>query len=132
MSGVIKELHGLSDWRLTYIHVTYLGFPSPTMDEFERAAAAFPDLDDTFSPSATQPIGGGGFPSLEDEDDFGMPATAPGNPSGAGLDDGDGFDEFERATSAFPALDGNDGPANAPSLEVRTKIRRGRRLLIEV
>ncbi|KAG8745579.1 hypothetical protein FRC12_014512 [Ceratobasidium sp. 428] len=91
------------------------------MDEFERAAAAFPDLDDTFSPSATQPTvgGAGGFPALEDEDDFGMPMGAPSQPAagGAGLGAADGLDEFERATSAFPALDDVEGPANAPSLE---------------
>lgn len=92
---------------------------SPTMDEFERAAAAFPDLDDAFSPSVSQPTGGGGggFPALDDEDDFGMPASAPSIP-GAGFGDADNLDEFDRAVSAFPALDGDDGPANAPSLEV--------------
>ncbi|QRV83821.1 clathrin light chain [Ceratobasidium sp. AG-Ba] len=90
------------------------------MDEFERAAAAFPDLDDTFSPGATtQTLGGAGaFPALDDEDDFGMPTSAPSNPGpGIGLGDGDGLDEFERATSAFPALDDVEGPASAPSLQ---------------
>lgn len=91
------------------------------MDDFERAAAAFPDLDDTFSPTATQPTGGGGggFPALDDEDDFGMPVggTAPNNP-GIGFDSDGNLDEFDRATSAFPALDGDDGLAHAPSLEV--------------
>ncbi|KAG9090761.1 hypothetical protein FRC07_012019, partial [Ceratobasidium sp. 392] len=89
------------------------------MDEFERAAAAFPDLDDTFSPGPTQPSVGGasGFPALEDEDDFGMPTGAPSQPSAGGIGLGDGLDEFERATSAFPALDDVEGPATAPSLE---------------
>jgi hypothetical protein len=89
------------------------------MDEFERAAAAFPDLDDTFSPGISQPTGGGGasFPALDDEDDFGMPTTAPSN-LGVGFGDADNLDEFDRAASAFPALDGDEGPANAPSLEV--------------
>ncbi|KAF8747807.1 Ubiquinone biosynthesis monooxygenase COQ6, mitochondrial [Rhizoctonia solani] len=61
------------------------------MDEFERAAAAFPDLDDTFSP--------------------GIPSSLLSSLGG-----GEGLDEFERAASAFPALDGDDGIA-APSLE---------------
>lgn len=102
-------------------HVTNQGSVSPTMDDFERAAAAFPDLDDTFSPGIAQTTagGGGGFPALDDEDDFGMPAAAPSNPS-AGFGDADDLDEFDRAASAFPALDGDDGPANAPSLEVGT------------
>ncbi|KAG8736200.1 hypothetical protein FRC10_009575 [Ceratobasidium sp. 414] len=87
------------------------------MDEFERAAAAFPDLDDTFSSGPTPSVGGPtAFPALED-DEFGMPTSAPSQPT-AGLGVVDGFDnEFERATSAFPALDDVEGPANAPSLE---------------
>lgn len=81
------------------------------MDEFERAAAAFPDLDDTFSPGLqSTTVGGTGFPALDD--DFGAPASAPL------AVEGDGLDEFERAASAFPALDVVDGPPSAPSLEV--------------
>ncbi|GAB1523591.1 Clathrin light chain [Rhizoctonia solani] len=84
------------------------------MDEFERAAAAFPDLDDTFSPGipSSAPIGGTNFPELDD--DFGDPAPAPAPVQSLG--GGEGLDEFERAASAFPALDGDDGIA-APSLE---------------
>ncbi|CAE6423756.1 unnamed protein product [Rhizoctonia solani] len=86
------------------------------MDEFERAAAAFPDLDDTFSPGApsSAPIGGTNFPALNDDDDFdfGAPAVAPVQNLGGGGE----LDEFERAASAFPALDGDEG-ISAPSLE---------------
>ncbi|CAE6462677.1 unnamed protein product [Rhizoctonia solani] len=86
------------------------------MDEFERAAAAFPDLDDTFSPGApsSAPIGGTNFPALNDDDDFdfGAPAAAPVQNLGGGGE----LDEFERAASAFPALDGDEG-ISAPSLE---------------
>ncbi|EUC61822.1 clathrin light chain, partial [Rhizoctonia solani AG-3 Rhs1AP] len=83
------------------------------MDEFERAAAAFPDLDDTFSPGApsSAPIGGMSFPALDD-DDFGTPASVPVQNIGGGGD----LDEFERAASAFPALDGDEG-ISAPSLD---------------
>ncbi|KAJ1304962.1 hypothetical protein OPQ81_006094 [Rhizoctonia solani] len=81
------------------------------MDEFERAAAAFPDLDDTFSPGAPSsgPVGVTSFPDLDD--DFGAPAPAPAQQLGGGE-----LDEFERAASAFPALDGEEG-ISAPSLE---------------
>jgi hypothetical protein len=86
------------------------------MDEFERAAAAFPDLDDTFSPGIPQSTGLGAtnFPALDD--DFGAPTTAT---LSTATDDADPLDEFQRAASAFPALDVVDGPAHAPSLEVR-------------
>ncbi|CUA77857.1 hypothetical protein RSOLAG22IIIB_06830 [Rhizoctonia solani] len=86
------------------------------MDEFERAAAAFPDLDDTFSPGApsSAPIGGTNFSALSDDDelDFGAPAAAPVQNTGGGGE----LEAFGRAASAFPALEADEG-INAPSLE---------------
>ncbi|CUA72701.1 hypothetical protein RSOLAG22IIIB_10232 [Rhizoctonia solani] len=64
--------------------------------------------------SISAPIGGTNFPALNDVGDFDFvaPTAAPVQNLGGGGE----LDEFERAASAFPALDGHEG-ISGPSLE---------------
>lgn len=83
-------------WLLRILHPSSMA----DLDEFERAASAFPDLDD-IGPATTAPTGRTSFPALDGSD---------------GVDDFGGFDD----DSGFGALSGgNSFSANqAPNVKV--------------